>query len=61
MYVGFVQMIYPTSAKDAVEVLAQAGNAQCLAHLISCIPGILACGLGYLFGHKQFSKDKKDR
>ena len=41
------------------EALAAANNGQCLAHLISCLPGLLACGIGYATGYLQFKREKK--
>ncbi len=58
MYIGIVQYLYPTSATNSAEVLASANNAQCLIHLVSCIPGILSCTIGYFFGYRNFKKEK---
>lgn len=66
MHVGFFQWLFPTSSAASVDAAATAANAvsmnaQCFAHLFGCIPGIIACGLGYFFGYEGFKKDKKKK
>ena len=59
MYIGIVQFLFPTSATAGAPAIAAAGNAQCFAHLISCIPGLLSCGIGYAIGYLHFKRNKK--
>ena len=65
MYVGLAQKIFPTTvsgASSAVEVQnAAALNRQTLLYLFTSLPGILLCGVGYLFGHLNFSGLKKKK
>ncbi len=62
MYVGITQTIYPTAAGGANEALAAANasaiNSRCVLHLFGAIPGILACGIGYLLGYQNFKMSK---
>lgn len=59
MYIGIVQFLFPTSATAGAPAIAAASNAQCFAHLISCIPGLLSCGIGYAIGYLHFKRNKK--
>lgn len=59
MYVGITQTVFPTAAGIAADKMADAINSRCYLHLVGAIPGILACGISYLIGYKNFLKDKK--
>jgi len=52
MFAGIHQTLIPTvQGTDAL-------NGQCLLHLISALPGILTCGVGYLIGMLRFGHKK---
>ena len=59
MYCGITQTLAPTSVNAAAADNADAINLRCIYHLVGAIPGIIACGIGYLVGYKNFLKDKK--
>ena len=61
MYIGIVQAIHPTASTDTAKVLAAACNAQCLNHLISCVPGLIACAAGYVTGFLRFGAEKEEK
>lgn len=55
MYSGIHQTLVPTvQGTDAL-------NAQCILHLLSAIPGILVCSVGYAVGHIRFLSNKKTK
>ena len=58
MHVGILQWIFPTGSADLLQS-ANAMNSQCIAHLICCIPGILAAGAGYWVGYASFKREKR--
>lgn len=50
MYQSIHQWIIPAQSGTAVL------NGLCIWHLISVIPGIISCGIGYLVGYLRFRK-----
>jgi hypothetical protein len=52
MYISIHQHIVPTVQGT------NSLNAQCILHLISALPGIICCGVGYIIGYFRFHNDR---
>ena len=62
MYVGITQSLFPTVSGGASDAITLANissiNSRCFIHLFGALPGILASGISYFIGHRNFQKVK---